>query len=478
IWDTEDVHDLGSVETEFQVIVLNDMLKSEAALSCEPTVSSLNDNQIDFRISFNESDDEDCTVIFDKNTFSYKIIYVNDLKTDSENDNDKVDMPSFLSPEPTVSYFNDLDYFNDFENEFPAIVYKDALTSKSYFLTEPTLSPQHINEFDLKTETSLSECNEEEQNVLYFIDLFPFNVIFLDDSKLDKDDDDDKIDIKEPSRGNVINTDDGAYAQGSNKLLETRTHCFRGHDNDKVDIECTLRGIYLSIDTAYSLKEYSVFDTDINTAYPGEWIRCIDFLYSFRTSERNRMQLELETQTAIQHTSLASKNLQENLLRAQLSGEFSFSVGLQGGVGLGKQPVGNVMIDRHIPDPERVKFIIKIDSLTVFIIGYEDPHLNEIIKFPSFRIEITRRGFVFDVRDFVGDTKGDKFIDGLWWRRWWGVVITGHCCRILGFKISSSDCAFNYDRQVLSRPTGYSISEDLKDEPIEEEPLEELKEEG
>ncbi|GKG25514.1 hypothetical protein Tco_0398660, partial [Tanacetum coccineum] len=32
-----------------------------AALSCEPTISSLNDNQVDFRISFDESDDEDCT---------------------------------------------------------------------------------------------------------------------------------------------------------------------------------------------------------------------------------------------------------------------------------------------------------------------------------------------------------------------------------------------------------------------------------
>ncbi|GJV58496.1 hypothetical protein Tco_1459501 [Tanacetum coccineum] len=61
IWDNEDVHDLGSVETEFPAIVFNDTLTSEAALSCEPTVSSLND-EIDFRISFDESDDEDCTV--------------------------------------------------------------------------------------------------------------------------------------------------------------------------------------------------------------------------------------------------------------------------------------------------------------------------------------------------------------------------------------------------------------------------------
>ncbi|GJR38762.1 hypothetical protein Tco_1214446 [Tanacetum coccineum] len=61
IWDNEDVQDLGSVETEFLAIVFNDMLTSEAALSCEPMVSSLND-EIDFRISFDESDDEDCTV--------------------------------------------------------------------------------------------------------------------------------------------------------------------------------------------------------------------------------------------------------------------------------------------------------------------------------------------------------------------------------------------------------------------------------
>ncbi|GJR82985.1 hypothetical protein Tco_0153770 [Tanacetum coccineum] len=38
-----------------------------------------------------------------------------------------VNMPSFPSPEPEVSYPNDLDFFKDFENEFPAIVYNDAL---------------------------------------------------------------------------------------------------------------------------------------------------------------------------------------------------------------------------------------------------------------------------------------------------------------------------------------------------------------
>ncbi|GJQ92750.1 putative reverse transcriptase domain-containing protein [Tanacetum coccineum] len=173
IWYDEDVHDLISVETKFPAIAFNDQISSEKTPFYEPTVSSLND-EIDFKISFDDSDDEDYT----------------------ENDNEKVNMPSFPSPEPTVSYFDDLDFFKDFENEFPAIVYSDAPMSKSDLLTEPILSPQHIDEFDLKDEISLFECDEEEQNILNINDLFPFNVIYPNDSKLDKDNDDDKVDIE------------------------------------------------------------------------------------------------------------------------------------------------------------------------------------------------------------------------------------------------------------------------------------------
>ncbi|GJZ16123.1 hypothetical protein Tco_0551800 [Tanacetum coccineum] len=200
---------------------------------------------------------------------------------DSENDNDKVNMPAFLSPKPTLKmimiYLNDLDFFKDFENEFLAIVCNDALTSKSNFLTESTINIQHIDEFNLKDETSLYECDEEEQNVLYFNDVFLFNIIYPDDSKSDADNDNDKINSDQSSWNlsvkplpDVINTDVGAYAQGSNKLLET-------------------------IDTAYLLNEYSVFDTSINTAYPGEpserkdlvdcifsGILCVLFVLGFR----------------------------------------------------------------------------------------------------------------------------------------------------------------------------------------------------
>ncbi|GJS40305.1 hypothetical protein Tco_0565348 [Tanacetum coccineum] len=126
-------------------------------------------------------------------------------------------MPSFSSPEPTVSYFDDLDFLKDFENEFLAIVYNDALTSKSDSSTEPVEIPHRIDEFNLKTEISLSECDEEEQKVMYFHDLFPFNIIYPADLESDKDNDNNEIDIIQSLEGDVINID----VQGSNKLLKT-----------------------------------------------------------------------------------------------------------------------------------------------------------------------------------------------------------------------------------------------------------------
>nr|GEU82466.1 hypothetical protein [Tanacetum cinerariifolium] len=127
-------------------------------------------------------------------------------KCDSENDNEKVNMPSFPPPEPSVSYFDDLDFFKDFE---------DAPMSKSDLLNEPTISPQCIDAFNLKDETSFPKCDEEEKNVICFNDLFPFNVIYPDDSKSNKNNDDDKVDIEHSSGDlsvkllpDVINMDD------------------------------------------------------------------------------------------------------------------------------------------------------------------------------------------------------------------------------------------------------------------------------
>ncbi|GJY34648.1 putative reverse transcriptase domain-containing protein [Tanacetum coccineum] len=156
-------------------------------------------DEINFRISFDESGDEDYTIICDKNSFSYKMIFVNNLKKDLKNDNEKAGIPSFLPPKPATSYVDDLDFFKDFENEFPTIVYNDARTSKSDYLTKQTLSPRHNNESDFNDETSLSEYDVVGQNILYFNDLFPFNVIYPNDLKSDEDNDNKEIDIIQSS---------------------------------------------------------------------------------------------------------------------------------------------------------------------------------------------------------------------------------------------------------------------------------------
>ncbi|GJZ94151.1 hypothetical protein Tco_0666354 [Tanacetum coccineum] len=186
---------------------LREIVESARALS--PLDSNLNSAY--FRISLDEFDDEDYTVIFDENSFSYKIISINDLKTNSGNDKP-------LSPNPTVDYFDDLNYFKDFEYEFPSIVYNDGLTSKLDLEIKPLVSSERIDEFNLIDEALFSEYDEEI--VSRFNDLF--NIIHLDDSKLKKDNDDNDIDIIQSSEGNEITHGKNGLSKTShNKIIKT-----------------------------------------------------------------------------------------------------------------------------------------------------------------------------------------------------------------------------------------------------------------
>ncbi|GJY72774.1 hypothetical protein Tco_0477205 [Tanacetum coccineum] len=123
---------------------------------------------------------------------------------ESENDN----MPS--SPNPTVDYLDDLDYFKDFENTFLAIVYNDGLTSKSNLKINPLVSSEHIDKFNLIDEASFFEYDEEI--VSRFNDLF--NIIHPDDSKSKKDNDDNDIDI-------IQSLEDNEITHGKNGLSKT-----------------------------------------------------------------------------------------------------------------------------------------------------------------------------------------------------------------------------------------------------------------
>ncbi|GJS20956.1 hypothetical protein Tco_0449588 [Tanacetum coccineum] len=152
-----------------------------------------------------------------------------------------------------IRYDEDVHFLRYVETEFPAIVYNDALTSKLELSCEPTVSPPHIDKVNWKIEISLSDFNDENYTVIYDNDSFSYKIFNVDDLKLDLGNGDDKIDIKQSSGDlsieslpNLINTDVGSYAQGSNKLLKT------SHDT-----------------------------SSLNTAYPGFGMHHIDFLYSF-----------------------------------------------------------------------------------------------------------------------------------------------------------------------------------------------------
>ncbi|GJS07063.1 hypothetical protein Tco_0363859, partial [Tanacetum coccineum] len=71
-----------------------------------------------------------------------------------------------------------------------AIVYNDALASKLDFSSEPTVSPQHVDE--INTDNDNDDIDIKQYSGDIFIEPLP----------------------------NVTSTDIGTYAQGSNKLLE------------------------------------------------------------------------------------------------------------------------------------------------------------------------------------------------------------------------------------------------------------------
>ncbi|GJW51180.1 retrovirus-related pol polyprotein from transposon TNT 1-94 [Tanacetum coccineum] len=84
----------------------------------------------------------------------------------------------------------------------------------------------------------------------------------------------------------------------------------KDNDDDKIDIEHTLGDlsvkplpnviIPITVYTAYSLNEYNVYDTGINTTYPGEWIRRIDFLYSFRFTPNKTVPFKETTYNSVE----------------------------------------------------------------------------------------------------------------------------------------------------------------------------------
>ncbi|GKB84589.1 hypothetical protein Tco_0956861 [Tanacetum coccineum] len=128
-WDTttyskvryrENINYFRDFETDIPAIIYDDALTTNHEVSSEPTVIPFSNNEIDFRISLDESDDEDCICIYDKISFSYKLISINDLKKDSEKDIDEVNLPCNDDIEQLDNdiYYNVDTQSNDFKVDF------------------------------------------------------------------------------------------------------------------------------------------------------------------------------------------------------------------------------------------------------------------------------------------------------------------------------------------------------------------------
>ncbi|GJY61305.1 hypothetical protein Tco_0461962 [Tanacetum coccineum] len=66
-----------------------------------------------------------------------------------------------------VKYFDDVNYFKDFEAEFPAIVFRDALISEPETPSKPTLSSPKGKKIDLNFEISFDESDDEDYTFMY-----------------------------------------------------------------------------------------------------------------------------------------------------------------------------------------------------------------------------------------------------------------------------------------------------------------------
>ncbi|GKA29164.1 hypothetical protein Tco_0715409 [Tanacetum coccineum] len=66
-----------------------------------------------------------------------------------------------------VKYFEDINYFRDFETEFPAIVFNDILISKPETPSKPIVSSPIDKKFDFNFEISFDEYDDEDYTFTY-----------------------------------------------------------------------------------------------------------------------------------------------------------------------------------------------------------------------------------------------------------------------------------------------------------------------
>ncbi|GJU61880.1 hypothetical protein Tco_1243715 [Tanacetum coccineum] len=90
-------------KSQRRAIVFDDALTSNTTLSYETTVSPLDENETDFRISSDESDDEDYMDEEERNILYFNDSFLDNLKSNKDDDDGEIDMtwsPGYMAPLP------------------------------------------------------------------------------------------------------------------------------------------------------------------------------------------------------------------------------------------------------------------------------------------------------------------------------------------------------------------------------------------
>ncbi|GJU80042.1 hypothetical protein Tco_1282407 [Tanacetum coccineum] len=82
-------------------------------------------------------------------------------------------------------YYDNLDFFIDFEADFPAIVYNDALISSQNVSSKPTVSIYNAIKTDFDFSISFSDSDDEDYTFICDKDSFSYKLIHADELKLE-----------------------------------------------------------------------------------------------------------------------------------------------------------------------------------------------------------------------------------------------------------------------------------------------------
>ncbi|GKB27493.1 hypothetical protein Tco_0866894, partial [Tanacetum coccineum] len=82
-------------------------------------------------------------------------------------------------------YYDNLDFFIDFEADFPAIVYNNALISSQNVSSKPTVSIYNAIKIDFDFSISFSDSDDEDYTFICDKDSFSYKLIHADDLKLE-----------------------------------------------------------------------------------------------------------------------------------------------------------------------------------------------------------------------------------------------------------------------------------------------------